>query len=81
MQHRGLNILVQRTLQPFNVTSNDCGSLRLVMLEPGTPGEPEAEAGGAGSSAGGRIARSAIVGRPVASGSAARASARSGART
>ena len=51
------------------------------VLESGTPGEPEAEAGGAGSSTGGWIARSAIAGRPVATGSAARASAHAEAHT
>jgi hypothetical protein len=45
------------------------------------PGEPEAEADSEGSSAGGRIARSAIVSWPGASGGAARAPARSGAHT
>ncbi len=53
----------------------------LILLEPGTPGEPEVEAGGVGSSVGGRIARSAIVGQPVASGSATCTSACSGVRT
>jgi hypothetical protein len=51
------------------------------MLESGTPGEAEAEAGGAESSAGGWIVHSTIAGRPVASGNAARASARSGVHT
>ena len=50
------------------------------MLESGTPGLPDAEADGGGDSAGGRIARSAIVGRSVASG-AGHAPARSGAHT
>jgi hypothetical protein len=48
------------------------------LQESGTLGEPEAEAGGAGSSAGGHIMHSTITGQPVASGSAARASAHSG---
>jgi hypothetical protein len=50
------------------------------VLESGTPGLPEAEADGGGDSAGGRIARSAIASRSVASG-AGRAPARSGAHT
>jgi len=45
------------------------------LLESGTLGEREAD--GAGSSAGGRIARSAIVSRPSASAGVARASVRS----
>ena len=48
-----------------------------ILLDSGTPGEPEAGADGAGS-AGGRIARSAIAGQPAATGSA-RASVRTGA--
>src|SRR6266851_6136245 len=51
------------------------------VSESGTPEVPEAEADRARGSAGGRIAHSAIAGRSVPSGSAARASARTGART
>ena len=52
--------------------------MSIFMLDSGTPGKPEAESDKASGSAGGRIARSAIAGRPVASG-AGRAPARSGA--
>src|SRR5713101_3544742 len=51
------------------------------VSESGTPGKPDAEADRAGSSMGGCIAHSVIMGQPVASGSATHASARSGAHT
>ena len=75
--------ILTKALPRWKVTTHALG-LRLRsasggVQESGTPGEPEAEAGGTGSSAGGRIAHSAIAGRPVTSGSAARASVRSGA--
>ncbi len=39
-----------------------------IVLESGTLGEPKAEADGVGSSAGGWIAHSMIMGQPVAAG-------------
>jgi len=50
------------------------------LLDSGTPGKPEAESDKASGSAGGRIACSAIVGRPDASG-AGRTPVHSGAHT
>jgi hypothetical protein len=50
------------------------------VQESGTLGEAKVEASGVGSSAGGHIACSTIVGQPVASGSATCTSAHSGAR-
>ena len=75
--------ILTKALLRWKVTTHALGlGLRSTsggVQESGTPGEPEAEAGGAGSSTGGRIAHSTIACRPVTSGGAARASARSGA--
>ena len=51
----------------FSAFSHFTTKFLLVGFESGTPGEPKADAGGAGSSAGGRIVRSAIASWPSAS--------------